>query len=163
MSPNTWSELQGASSDPNLVPLRSTARPKSINFTNGASVILATSNLGYALQMDGPGGAPAPPGHPHCFRLRRYGRRIFRPKNLSAKNFSTKTFSAETFSAENFSAENVSAENFSAEKISAENVFRFFLFLVMYFVSYVLGLSINYFFSISSNSCIRIDRYRYII
>ena len=30
---------------------------------------------------DGPGGAPAPPGPPSGFRLRRYGRRIFQQKS----------------------------------------------------------------------------------
>ena len=34
---------------------------------------------GGKLFTDGPGGAPAPPDPPHCFRLRRYGRRMFRP------------------------------------------------------------------------------------
>ena len=35
--------------------------------------------VGNKKEMDGPGGTSAPPDPPHCFRLRRYGRRIFRP------------------------------------------------------------------------------------
>ena len=34
---------------------------------------------------DGPGGASAPPDPPHCFRLRRYGRRIFRQKSSNGQ------------------------------------------------------------------------------
>ena len=47
------------------------------------------------------GELPPPPDRPHCFRLRRYGRRIFRPKMFSAENiFGRKIFRPKNFSAE---------------------------------------------------------------
>ena len=50
------------------------------------------------------GGVSHPPRTPPlCFRLRRYGRRNFRPKNFSSENFfGRKLFRSKNFSAENF-------------------------------------------------------------
>ena len=60
------------------------------------------------------GGLPPPPDPPHCFRLRRYGRRNFRPKNFSAeKVFGRNFFRPKKNSADNFSDEKFSAENFA--------------------------------------------------
>ena len=38
------------------------------------------------------GGPPPPPGPPHCFRLRRYGRRIFRPNFFVGRSGGTEPF-----------------------------------------------------------------------
>ena len=57
---------------------------------------------------------------PHCFRLRRYGRRNFRPKqNLDRKKFSQTKNQPKFVSAKNFSA-----EIFSAEKLFGRNFFQ---------------------------------------
>ena len=41
---------------------------------------------------DGPGGAPAAPEPPPCFRLRRYGRRVFQPNCFSAEKIFGRKF-----------------------------------------------------------------------
>ena len=70
-------------------------------------------------------GAPAPPGPHHCFRLRRYGRRILRPKKFSVETF----FSPKIFQPKNKSAkiffwpEKFRPKCFWLKVVSTENKF----------------------------------------
>ena len=76
--------------------------------------------------MDGPGGGwlPPPPDSPHCFRLRRYGRRNFRPKTFSTEQiFGQIFFRLRIFRPNIFSVEKLFGRTFFRP-----NFFRSFFF-----------------------------------